>query len=197
MTITGFVLAGGQSTRMGCDKAFLRIQGQRLIEWVIQRLQPHVDRVVVIGHTKNSPRLRELHVADVLTDVRPSYGPLMGLYTGLMMSETPLNLFVPCDMPWIDGRLIERLIQACQADIQVVASEHPREGIQPFPLVCHLNVCRTIGALLDQGKRSLHDLLRHSSTTLVQINEPELWRAFTNVNTADDYAKLRVKRVEP
>ena len=189
--VTGFVLAGGQSSRMGRDKAFLPAGARLLIGRVIQRLRPWVDRLVVIGNAANIGRLRHLPVDGVLRDIRPGRGPLMGVYTGLMRTTTAVNLFVPCDMPRITGRLMERLLNARRRDAEIVASLHPVQGLQPFPLVCHRAACRTIGALLDRGERSLQALWRQPRTQLVRIDEPALWPAFTNINTVDDYAQLQ------
>lgn len=188
--VTGCILAGGKSSRMGREKALLPIGSHTLIEFVIQRLRPFVERVVVIGNAHNAPQLYTLPVEAVLTDLKPDCGPLMGIYTGLMHTETALNLLVPCDMPWVEGRLIEQLLRRCDGDIRVVASLHPTEGIQPFPLICDVNACRTIGALLDRHERSLQALLDEPHTQLVRIEEPDLWHSFTNVNTLSDYAKL-------
>jgi len=176
---------------MGHDKALLPIGSHTLIEFVMQRLRPFVERMVIVGNAHNLQRLRETLPADaILTDVQPGYGPLMGIYTGLMHTETPLNLFVPCDMPWIEWHLVELLLSACRGDVEAVASLHPFEEVQPFPLICHVKACRTIGALLDRGERSLQSLLHKPRTQLVKIEEPGLWRSFTNVNTLSDYAKL-------
>jgi len=191
MVLSGCILAGGTSSRMGRDKAFLPIGSRPLIEVVVQRLRPLVKRIVIVGNAQNLQRLRATLSADaILTDVEPGYGPLMGIYTGLMHTETSWNLFLPCDMPWIDGRLIERLTGACHRDAEVIASLHPTEGIQPFPLLCHVKACRTIGALLNRGERALQMLLRQPGARLVTVDEPALWRSFTNVNTVSDYAKL-------
>jgi len=189
--LTGFILAGGRSSRMGRDKAFLPIGSHTLIELVMQRLRPLVERVVVISHAHNLQRLTRMLSGDaILTDVQPGYGPLMGVYTGLMHTETSWNLFLPCDMPWIERRLIERLVGACHEEAKVIAARHPAEGIQPFPLLCHVKACRTIGALLDRNERSLQALLHQPHTQWVTIEESDLWRCFTNVNTLIDYAKL-------
>ena len=190
MTLTGFILAGGRSSRMGRDKALLPVGDQRLIELVIQRIRPAVERLMVIGGARNAPHLRDLPADAVLMDLKPDHGPLMGIYTGLMHTETPLNLFVPCDMPWIEWRLVELLLSSCRGDIEAVASLHPLEGVQPFPLICHVRACRAIGALLNRGERSLQSLLHQPRTQLIKIEEPGLWRSFTNVNTLSDYAKL-------
>ena len=198
MVIAGCILAGGASSRMGRDKAFLPIGSRPLIEMVVQRLRPFVERMIIIGNAHNLQRLRETLPADaVVTDMQPGYGPLMGIYTGLMHTETSWNLFLPCDMPWIDGRLIERLAGACHGDVEVVASLHPMEGIQPFPLLCHVKACRTIGTLLNRREQALQALLRQPGAQLITVDEPELWRSFTNVNTLADYAKLTEAAIAP
>jgi molybdopterin-guanine dinucleotide biosynthesis protein A len=188
--VTGFILAGGISSRMGRDKALLPIGNQRLIERVIQRLRPSVDQLMLIGGAHNAAQLRDLTSDTVLVDLRPDRGPLMGIYTGLMHTATRLNLFVPCDMPWVEHRLVERLLACCRQGAELAASLHPLEGSQPFPLVCRASVARRIGALLDGGERSLRALLEQPGARLLTISEADLWRSFMNVNTLADYAKL-------
>ena len=214
--VTGFILAGGKSSRMGREKALLPVGQQPLIEIVIRRLRPSVQRLIVVANAHNVCRLERLPVEALLIDLKPDSGPLMGIYTGLMNTQTPLNLFVPCDMPWVEGRLIDRLVSAYREGVEFIASLHPLEGVQPFPLVCHVKGCRSIGALLNQGERSLQMLFQQSCTQLVRVEEPDWWPSFTNVNTVADYAKLtddpstlpphgdlaqdhgeRAKRVEP
>jgi len=189
--MTGFILAGGYSTRMGRDKALLAAGSQTLIEVVIRRLRSRADRVIAIGNAHNIRQLRALPLDDVLLDLAPGYGPLMGVLTGLMQTKTPMNCFVSCDMPWVQGPVLDRLTGACQGDGRVVASLHPYEGIQPLPIVCHVSACRTVGALLDRGARSLHSLLSEPGSRLVHIEEPRLWRSFINVNTIEDYEAFR------
>ena len=188
--VTGFILAGGRSSRMGRDKALLPVGDRRLIELVIQRVRPAVDRLMVIGGAHNALPLHGLPADAVLMDLKPDHGPLMGIYTGLMQTETPLNLFVPCDMPWIARRLVELLLGSCCDEVEVVAGLDPAEGIQPFPLICHVKARRAIGALLDRGERSIQSLLRQQRTQLVRLDEPEWQRSFLNINTWADYAKL-------
>ena len=189
---------------MGHDKALLPVGSQTLIEIVIGRIRSLVERVIVIGSPRNVQQLEERLAPDVwlcqakprglahrvLVDLKPDWGPLMGVYTGLMQTETALNLFVPCDMPWVEGRLIESLLRRCHRESRIVASRHPTEGVQPFPLVCHVTACRTIGAALDQQQRSLQALWREPHTQLVTIEDPGLWPSFTNVNTLADYDQL-------
>lgn len=191
MGVTGFVLAGGASSRMGRDKSRLLVGRQTLIERVIGRLRPHVERlVVVIGRAHDKEGLGGLPVDDILADLQPGQGPLMAVYTGLLHSTTALNLFAPCDMPWIEGRLIARLTEECRGAVEVVASEHPAERVQPFPLLCQRTAYRTVQMLLERKERSLQALLRHPTARRIRIQDQGLWASFTNVNTPADYAKL-------
>ena len=96
--VTGFILAGGRSSRMGRDKSLLPLGSGTLIDVVSARLQSVLGRVVVIGHPDNAPQLAQRLAQRVLTDVVPHEGPLMGIFTGLLHTHTALNVFVPCDM---------------------------------------------------------------------------------------------------
>jgi molybdopterin-guanine dinucleotide biosynthesis protein A len=107
-----------------------------------------------------------------------------------MRTETAVNAFVSCDMPFIDGRLIQRLASGCCDVAPVVASLHPEEGLQPFPLVCHTKAGVVVGALLNRGLWSLRGLLAEPEASVIQIEEPELWRSFANINTMADYSQL-------
>lgn len=193
--VTGIILAGGRSSRMGRDKALLPVDGQMLIELVIKRLRPYVERLLVVAHPANAPHFTSLPVDAVLTDFYPGHGPLMGIYTGLMAADTPLSLVVPCDMPWIKRRLIARLVSGCQMGMELVAGRHPTDGVQPFPLACRASACRTIGRLLDRGERSLQALLRQPGAHVSLIEDPALWPCFTNVNTLADYANLHTAKL--
>jgi molybdopterin-guanine dinucleotide biosynthesis protein A len=188
--VTGIVLAGGQSSRMGCDKAFLPMGTRQLIDVVIDRLRRVAQRVIVVGHAGNVERLAAARADAVVTDLAPGLGPLMGIYTGLMHTTTVVNVVAPCDMPCLDLRLLKQLLSRCAPEREVVASRHSAEGVQPFPLICHVAACRSIGALLDRGERSLQAVLNLPQAHVAAIDDPELGGAFRNVNTAEDYARL-------
>lgn len=188
--ITGYILAGGRSSRMGCDKAFLDLDGRPLIDAAIHRLRPHVGTIIVIGSQRNRSRLEELPVEGVLTDLQPDLGPLMGVYTGLMHSETALNLFVPCDMPWIAAAHVQQLLRAWVLGTSAVASRGCDDRVYPLPLLCHHQVTRTVGRLLSERQRSLTALLDAVAAHLVPVQSPELMRSFENLNTPEEYASV-------
>jgi len=104
---TGYVLAGGQSTRMGRDKALLEIGGQPLIQSAVNLMKALTKRVVILGPAERFGFLG----LPVLPDMVPSRGPLSAIYTGLERSETAVNLFLACDMPLMEGTFLELLVE--------------------------------------------------------------------------------------
>lgn len=196
--VTGFILAGGKSSRMGRDKASLPFGNKTLAEQVVQRVRPSVDRLILIGRPENVEGLRCLAGVDaVWVDAKPDQGPLMGIYTGLCHTRTALNLFLPCDMPWVAEPLLRRIVQSLLEGAEVVASWHPLEGIQPFPLGCRRKALAIVERLLAEQERSLKALFHLPLTRLVRIEEPSLWRSFTNVNTVEAYAELCRETTHP
>lgn len=190
MKATGYVLAGGLSRRMGSDKAFLEIGDSKMIECVIQRIRPHVGRLFIIGNRLNVPALRSFPVDGVLTDYAAGYGPMMGLYTGLMHSQTSLNLFVTCDMPRIHPELLKNLLKAWREGTDVVAGQSPEGFRYFFPIVCHVTACCTVGSLLDRRTLALHELLREARTVLVTIEDADAASSLVNINAPADAFQL-------
>ena len=188
--ITGFVLAGGRSSRMGREKASLLIDGRPMIEHVIGRLRPCVSRLCVIAPPRHLDAFNNLEVDAILTDLAPSRGPLMGVYTGLMHTATTLNVFAACDMPGIEPELINRLLAAWQPGREAIAGIGPDGHPYPLPMLCHVSARRTVGALLDAQSDALHELLSLPTGRAVELPEADSRRWFVNVNTLDDYATL-------
>src|SRR5512143_333091 len=101
---TALILAGGDSRRMGSDKASLVLDGKTLLESVTATMQQVFPKVVV--------SVRELRAGVPVPQVRaeiPASGPLAGLVAGLAQVETPWMFAVACDMPFVTRALIERL----------------------------------------------------------------------------------------
>ena len=112
--VSAIILAGGQSRRMGRDKAWLEIGGQAIIERVLARLRPLFEEVIVVGPP--SPHLQGLGVR-VVPDELPGKGPLGGLYSGLRAGGSQWAFCCACDMPFLNKNLIAALSgQANQAD---------------------------------------------------------------------------------
>src|SRR5579862_9941941 len=109
-SITGFVLAGGASRRMGCPKALLMLGGETMIERQLRVLRSVTQRALVAGWPSDLPwpaRIETLTGVRRLPDAQAGRGPLGGIYTALTHSRSEFNLFLGCDMPFVEPALLQ------------------------------------------------------------------------------------------
>ena len=179
------ILAGGQSRRMGRDKAGLPAGDGTLVEHLARRLGPVVDETIVAGGS--------LEVAGVrrIDDRHPGLGPLAGMHAGLLAAKHNLVWVVACDLPDVEpalGALMRSLANDCEAVVPLLDAEP--EG------VCALyrrGLAPRIEVLLIAGERSVRSLLarcavRYLTALELRAVDPGL-RSFRNVNTPADYAR--------
>ncbi|MBZ5567355.1 MAG: molybdenum cofactor guanylyltransferase [Acidobacteriia bacterium] len=105
-----FVIAGGQSSRMGRDKAFLELDGRTLLERALDLAHSVSDQVMIVGR-----RDKFGAYADVVEDVYPGQGPLAGIHAALLSSSAELNLMLGVDTPFLDARFVQYLIEQAEA----------------------------------------------------------------------------------
>ena len=181
---TALIMAGGESRRMGRDKATLTLGDRSLLERVVVVMR-QVFPALLVSVREARPDLEWPQVGDA----SPGAGPLAGLSAGLEKATTPWLFAVATDMPFMRPALIEYL-GACRTDCQAVV---PVVGGHPQPLAAFYAVsCRTpIRALLDGGgKRSLRGALEQLNVRYVDESEllaadPDL-RSFFDLDTPDD-----------
>lgn len=144
--MNAFVLAGGQSTRMGRDKALLAWQGRSLIELALEKLRGLGIEPRIVGARPDLERL-----APVIHDNFPGLGPLGGIEAALSVSGTELNLFLPVDLPLLPVEFLRWLI--ARADLTQAAATIPQAGDRPQPLcaVYHRCLLEGIRASLRRG----------------------------------------------
>ncbi len=190
--ITGFVLAGGASRRMGRPKALLTLDGETMIERQIRRLRAVAGRVVVLG----PPELLLPLEAEIIADEMPGRGPLGAIYTGLLHTRTEYNLFLGCDLPNITPAFLAALARrAFQTEADATWPRIPPRGDQPLCAVYRRRALPAIRAALERGENRVRRLARR--VRCQRIGWPELRRAgfgrriFDNMNTPADYADAR------
>ena len=182
--ITGVILAGGAGRRMGgVDKGLQELDGQPLVERVLVRLAPQVNRVLISAN-----RNRERYAGfgyPVLGDAIPGYaGPLAGLQAALAHAVTPLLVSAPCDSPFLPADLVARLragLEANAADLAVA-----RAGGRVHRAFCLLRreLRPGLDAFLASGERRVG--LWHASLKVVEVDFDDEAEAFANVNTLED-----------
>ena len=182
--ISGIVLAGGMSSRMGTDKGLLKLQNKLLIEYPLVVLQGYCDELLISSNKKHYDHLQLKVVADIHTSI----GPMAGLYACLLASKNQHNLFLACDMPFVDNEIMELLLKQKDNYQAIVLS------INGWALpVCSYYKKSILGVLekcIEQGKYSLQHLLKTVNTLVIEIEDPELRAKLLNINTPDEYQKV-------
>ncbi len=176
--VSGYVLAGGQSSRMGEDKALLSIRGQTLIERAADALASIAGSITIVG-------LRSDHNgrSSVIADSYPGRGSIVGLYTALADCKTELAAVLACDLPFVDSELLSQLV----ASIGDQDAAMPRQNdgrLQPLCSVYRAAKCLPIvEKIITSDNWRLQQLGEMLDVTIV---EPTGVRWSTNVNTPDD-----------
>lgn len=181
--ITGVILAGGRSSRMGEDKAWSLFRGKPMIEWVRQRVQPQVSTLLV-SVSGDSERYRALDLP-LLADGGPAYqGPLSGITTALSAMPTEWLLVVPCDTPQLPADLVSRLAAELVEQQALLAVAHDGARRQNLCLLLHKNALPGVERCLRQGENSVHGWLEAAGAVEVDFSDcPE---AFLNCNRPED-----------
>jgi len=183
--LTGLVLAGGASSRMGVDKAELVVDGEPLARRAERVLRGVCGRVIVASG--DGRRLAWLGLPEV-ADVEPGAGPLSGLIAGLEAAATPWVAVVAVDMPDASGTVLRLLAgRAPGRDAAVPRTEH---GLEPLHAVYATAAAPTIRAAFEDGERSVTGALRRLDVVVV---EPGDWasadpsgRFARNLNRPED-----------
>ena len=184
-SITGLILAGGRSSRMGGqDKALIRFKDKRLIDHVYERLQPQVAGVI-INANQNHEQFKSFGVRVVSDAIGNFAGPLAGLHAGLSVSRRPYLVSVPVDSPFFPDDLVERMFDALESTSTQVAVACT--GDQPHPVFALLrrSVLEHLTEFLKSGGRKIdawYDTLR---VVQVDFNDEAL---FGNINTPEELA---------
>lgn len=187
---TGVVLAGGKSRRMGRDKALLELDGQPLIEWVIQRIGRVCSEVLVVAG--DAERYAGLG-APVVTDRFPGVGVLGGLHAGLHAASHELILAVGCDMPFLNSTLLRSFVDWVGGyDVAVLRRG---EWVDPLHAAYRRTCLPAMEAEIRAGRRRIISFfpqvrVRYVTEAEVAAIDPELW-SLRNVNTPADWEAAR------
>jgi len=190
--ITSIILAGGKSSRMGKDKAGLKLDGRLMIlQSIARKLLTISDEVIV---ATDGRRYDDLNIrVKWVDDVYPGAGSLVGLYSGLKEASSDYALVVACDMPFLNLELLRYMI-ALPRDYDILA---PRMGdkIEPLHTIYSRNCLTAIARLLEARHKKIMDLydevrVRYISQEVIDKYDPE-HRSFFNINTPDQLAEAR------
>ncbi|MGI8836570.1 MAG: molybdenum cofactor guanylyltransferase [Pyrinomonadaceae bacterium] len=188
-TIAAFILAGGESSRMGTDKSQLILDGKSFVERIATKLVTITKNVAVVG--KPSPASATLQH---LPDVYPKWGALGGVHTALASCAVPWCLIVACDFPFVTAELFQRLA-SLRGDFAAVAPVQSDATPQPLCGFYQTRPClKRAEQLIKSGERKPLALLQSVRTRWVPFAElqdlPGAERFFDNINTPEDYDRI-------
>jgi len=182
--VTGVVLAGGQGRRMGgVDKGLVPLRGRPMVEWVLERLRPQVDELI-INANQNAARYAAFGDPVFPDDIGGFAGPLAGLHAALARASHPLVATAPCDSPFLPADLVDRLHRALvDADAQLAVA---RTFDQPHPVfcLCRRDVLPHLDAFLAAGGRKID--WWYATLKVVEVRFDDEEAAFRNINTRDE-----------
>jgi molybdenum cofactor guanylyltransferase len=196
----GAIQAGGLSSRMGDDKAWLTIDGRPLIEHSLSAIQPVVERLAVVANPSNTRyrQLAEQWTALLLEDRHPGCGPLAGIEAALKTAQTDV-LALACDLPFMTTELLtllRRIHETERADATVPIDGAGR--LQPLAAVYGIGCLPHIEAMLDAGDYKVDRLFSRVGVRFVSFDElaplAGSQRFFTNINTRGDYLLAVLER---
>jgi molybdopterin-guanine dinucleotide biosynthesis protein A len=180
--LQGFILAGGQSSRMGTDKSQLRLENQTFTERIHQTLLEIADSVTVVRAEQ---------------DVYPGWGALGGVHAALAACTSEWAIIVACDLPFVTSELFEYLA-SLRKHHEAVAPLQSDGRPQPLAALYRIEPCLARATqLIETGHRRPLHLLELVNTRWVPFTEltnlTQAERFFVNINTPDDYDALTMR----
>lgn len=187
--ITGIVLAGGRSRRMGTDKSMMLLNGKSLIEYSIAALKPLCNNVVISSNNF----IYDFTGCEVWPDELPDQAPMVGIYSCLKRSTTENNIFLSCDMPMMSTSMLEYLL-VNSANHDITVPVHGNDLIEPLCGIYKQSSMGVLKEFIDKGNLRLTECIRATSHRLVVVDSQLPFfsdNLFLNINTPEDYDKLR------
>ncbi|MCG8606476.1 molybdenum cofactor guanylyltransferase [bacterium] len=179
-----YVLAGGESRRMGRNKALLRLQGETLIERSLSSIPDGYPAKIVT----NSPEEYDFLQYQTIADVHKDLGPIGGVHAGLADAASFFSFFLACDLPFLSQELVKNLLN--RHSKQDIFGGRTRDGYQPLCTIYSANCLAVIESQIKKQDFRLHRLPEMLNSEFIEIGEPG---DFFNVNTERDwlFAKSR------
>jgi molybdopterin-guanine dinucleotide biosynthesis protein A len=193
LRVTAFVLAGGKSSRMGSDKAFLRLGDETLLARALKAAGSVAAEVLIVGDAKKFAGF-----GWVVEDLYPDRGPLGGIHAALLSSATELNLMLAVDLPFVEPRFLQYLLLRALESGALVTVPRSGQGLQPLCAVYRRGFAKVAEQSLLEGKNKIDSLFTRVKTCVIEENE--LARVgfsgemFRNLNTPEEFEKAKGDR---
>ena len=189
--VTGIILAGGKSTRMGSNKAFLKLGNKTVIEHIVELMKKIFSEVMIITNTPEEYNFLSL---PIYKDIYEYNGPLAGIHSGLIHSKTKQNFIISCDIPLMTKEMIEYIVEYksekpikfCEA----AGYHQPLAGVYSKSVIAEVEkVISDENAVTD---KSFHHFLKKVDAEIIHPENRPFYKddIFFNVNSKSDYEHI-------
>ena len=184
--VTGIILAGGKSRRMGSDKGLMIINGKPMIQYIIDQLESLGIPLLIVS---NNPKYETFGIP-VFEDSIKSKGPMAGIYTGLLHSSTEKNVVLSCDVPKISATLIQKLLYADdKSDVCILKHKntlHPLIGMYKRSLL------KDVKTSLNKDQLKMKQFCIDMNCSVLDIVDDQFdAELILNINTKEELNQLK------
>lgn len=181
------ILAGGKSSRMGSDKAFLEWNGKNFIKRLTDELDFFEEKMIAHGNRREIKKT----TWSVIEDIYPDRGPIGGLHAALTACNSDALFCVTCDVPLVQCSLVtflqNQLDETCDAVVPM--AEDGRH--HPLCAIYRKTTASAFKKQIEEGNNRIMNALEHMRVKFVRVEDVELACQLFNVNTQEDYLKLQ------
>lgn len=185
--MTGIILAGGKSSRMGFNKALIEINGLKIIERTVNLFKEIFDEIIIIT---NTPLEYEKFDVKIAADLIKDAGALGGIYTGIFHASSNYSFIAACDMPFLDKDIILKMLDIAFDSDTIVPFADDR--FHPLHAVYSKNCLKPMEEAIKSNDLRINNLLKKVRTKKVEdiFAKESAVLSLWNVNTTEDLNKI-------
>ncbi len=197
--ITGIILSGGKSSRMGENKSLLKLGEITVIEHIVKLMQSIFSEVILITNSPSEYKFLEIPMYE---DIYKNRGPIAGIHSGLINSKTDDNFIISCDIPLITSEIINYLVNVktnepitvCKVDgfIQQLAAKYSKSVLPHVSSMLKFNDKEIENHGQNKKKLSVFSLINSVGAEIVETSKLDFYKdsAFLNMNRKKDYENI-------
>jgi molybdopterin-guanine dinucleotide biosynthesis protein A len=187
MEVTGIILAGGESRRMGMEKGLVVYNGKPLIQYSINILKSICRQILISSNS----RAYEYTGYPLIPDEVKGIGPVGGIHACLHASKTPHNIVLSCDMPFISEAYLQFLIDH-HDDKLVAVPWFGEDKYEPVSAYYHKEFSDVLTRYISQGNYKLPDIFKNIPVNKLAVENQDFYhkKLFYNINSAEDLANI-------
>ena len=186
LKVTGAILAGGKSRRMGRNKALLPLGGKPVVQRLVVQFEEMFEETMLIA---NDPELYQVYSSKIVPDIFPGKGPLAGLHAALNGAKNDWVFLTACDTAFVQTEVVMGMAELRKGTDAVLAETE--DGLQPLNAFYSRRCLPFIENRLRTGKFKMISFHSDVKIRIVQPLELPQWdpdtRTFWNMNTPEDY----------